>query len=397
MEIKDKKPSICYLRGSYLNPFEAQYLYPLLDTFDITVAHPKSYRYNVGSISMPRISFPCLDYLNGIIPRKIFGKKLPNPLKFLGFEEILFGVNKGLKKFDLIHLPEQSFYFSWQVVKNKKKGGYKIISTQDEINPYWYRNKLSLKKRTCLVRNETDLFISRSNHAKYTLICEGVSPEKIHVIGHGVDTKRFYPGERDKNICKSLGISDNRFIVLFVGNLIWTKGIFTLVDAVKLLLQDQKVKDIDPLFVIVGEGNERNQLIKKIKSYQLDRYFHLTGPQPYEKLPEIHRLADIFVLPSISTRYIQEQFGIVLIESMATGKPVISTYCGAIDEVVGDAGMLIPPNDYLRLYESLYNLMFNSSLREQLSRKGIERVHNNFTYKIIASKIASVYEEVLEK
>jgi len=68
------------------------------------------------------------------------------------------------------------------------------------------------------------------------------------------------------------------------------------------------------------------------------------------------------VLPGISTRYILEQFGIVLIEAMASGTPVISTHCGAIDEVVGDAGLLVQPNDYFCLYEQMKNVILDKSL-----------------------------------
>ena len=102
-------------------------------------------------------------------------------------------------------------------------------------------------------------------------------------------------------------------------------------------------------------------------------------------------------LPSISTRFILEQFGIVLIESMATGKPVISTYCGAIDEVVDDAGFLVQANDYFRLYHALLDLSKNESLRNELGERGLARVRDRFSRDLISSKIASVYQEVLEQ
>jgi glycosyltransferase involved in cell wall biosynthesis len=121
------------------------------------------------------------------------------------------------------------------------------------------------------------------------------------------------------------------------------------------------------------------------------------GWQPYDQLPDIHRLADIFILPSISTRYILEQFGIALIESMATGKPIISTHCGAIDEVVGDAGILVQPNDYFRLYYALLKLCLNKDLRSDLGNRGFKRVHKRFNQHKIPSEIASAYKEVLEK
>ena len=390
------KPKVFYLRGSYLNPFEEQYLMPLQENFEIVMAHPRSHRYNLSSITMPRVAIPCLDYFNGLIPRNIGGKTLPNPFKYFGYEEILWGLEQYTAGFDIIHVPEQSFYFTWQVAQGKRKQGYKMITVQDEVNPFWYLHKPSITQRTAFVREQTDLFIARSQRAKTALICEGINPDRIRVIGHGVDVTRFSPGSRNEQLCKQLGIETNRFIILFVGRLFWTKGIYALSDAAKLLLREPEIQKLDPLFLIVGDGDERAEFEDRVKRLGVERSFKFVGWQPYNLLPEVHRLADIFVLPSISTRYILEQFGIVLIESMASAKPVISTHCGAIDEVVGDAGLLVQPNDYYQLYRGLRRLCLDADLRVELGERGLERVKEKFTFQVISAAIASAYQEVLE-
>ncbi len=391
------RPRVCYLRGSYLNPFEAQYLVLLLDEFDLVIAHSRSHRYNLSDIPIELIELPCLDYLNGIIPRQFMGRTIPNPLKYLGFEEVLFKLDKIASSFDLIHLPEQSFYFTWQIAKRKKGNRFKMVAMQDEVNPFWYADKGALAGRAGLVRREVDLFIARSERARCALISEGVDEERVRVIGHGVDTDRFKPGERDKKLCREIGIEPDRFIILFVGRLFWTKGIFALADAAKLLLRDPEVRRLDPVFLLVGEGDERSGLEKRLEVLGISPFFKIIGNQPYGRLPMIHRLCDIFVLPSISTRYVLEQFGIVIIESMATGKPVVSTHCGAIDEVVGDAGILVQPNDSYRLYKALLKLCLNADLRSELGESGLARVRERFTHKRVASSIASAYRDVLEK
>jgi glycosyltransferase involved in cell wall biosynthesis len=390
-----KLPKVLYLRGSYLNPFEEQYILPLKENFEIVMAHPRSHRYGLDSIQTQRTVIPCLDYLNGFIPRSFGGKLLPNPLKYLGFEEVLLGLEKYTADYDIVHVPEQSFYFTWQVAKGKTKQSYKMITVQDEVNPFWFLRRRAIARRAAYVRENTDLFIARSQRAKAALICEGVEPEKIRVIGHGVDVNRFKPGPRSESLCEQLGIDSDRFVILFVGRLFWTKGIYALADAAKLLLMDAEVKKLEPLFLIVGDGNERVEIEDRIQRLGVQDSFKFVGWQAYGLLPEIHRLADIFVLPSISTRYILEQFGIVLIESMASGKPVISTYCGAIDEVVGDAGILVQPNDYFQLYDALKRLCVNRELRENLAEQGRLRVEKMFTYRVISSAIADAYETVL--
>ena len=368
---------------------------PLLDEFDFVVAHPKSHRYDLKDITIPRFELPCLDYLNGMIPRSMAGRTIPNPLKYFGYEEVLFALDRLTADFDLIHVPDQSFYFTWQVAKGKRKIGYKMITMQEEVNPFWYLHKRAIANRAAFVRHETDMFSARSERAKMALICEGVDPDRIRVIGHGVDMTRFHPGPRNNELCASLGVDPDRFVILFVGRLVWTKGIYALADAAKVLLSHPQIKKLDPLFLIVGHGNELASFKNRLKRSGIDRSFMIVGNQSYDRLPEFHRLADIFVLPSISTRYVIEQFGIVLIESMASGKPVISTHCGAIDELVGNAGILVQPNDYYRLYEALLKLCQDDDLRMQLGGAGLARVKERFTHQEISSMIASAYRKVL--
>ena len=117
--------------------------------------------------------------------------------------------------------------------------------------------------------------------------------------------------------------------------------------------------------------------------------------QPYSRLPDVHRLADVFVLPSISTRTVQEQFGIALIEAMATAKPVLTTHAGAIDEVIGDAGLVVQANDYYRLAEGLRTLALDADLRARLGQRGFERVQRHFTRELIGEQVASAYRHVL--
>jgi len=378
-----------------LNPFEAQYLEPLTSRFDITAAYARSHRYDVESIPFEKIAVPCLDYLNGLIPRQVRGYHIPNILKMLGYDEFLLSRLSFAANFDIIHAPEQAFFSTFQLAKGKSKYKYKFIVVQDEVNPYWYSHKPAVRKRVEFVREKADLFIARSRRAEAALVCEGVDRKKIRVIGHGVDTDRFNPGPRDGELRQQLGISPDRFVILFVGNIVWTKGIFTIANAAKLLLLDEEIKTLDPLFVIVGQGDDLNAVRRQITRLNVDRNFLFAGHQAYSKLPEIHRLADIFVLPSISTRFVLEQFGIVLIESMATGKPVVSTHCGAIDEIVGDAGLLVQPNDYVRLAEALSNLCKDALLRETLAARAIDRVHSKFSAIVVSQRIEAVYREVL--
>ena len=91
----------------------------------------------------------------------------------------------------------------------------------------------------------------------------------------------------------------------------------------------------------------------------------------------------------------KEQFGMVLIEAMACGKPVISTISGSIPEVVGDAGLLIPSGDFFELAETIYKLMLDNNLRDGLGKKGRERTEMLYDANKNSSRFKNVIEERL--
>lgn len=389
------KPRVAYVRGSYLNPFETQYLEPLQDRFDITAVYPRSHRFDVRGLKMPRVELPCLDYINGLIPRRLGGLAIPNPQKSFGYDEHLFGLDKVLPGLDIVHAAEQTFYCSYQIAQRKRRYGYKLICLQAEVNPFWAEGHGRALERAAFVRANADLFIARSERARSALLCEGVEEARIRVIGHGIDTQKFAPGPRSPELSQRFGISPDHLVILLVGRLVWEKGLFSLADAAGLLLQDEAFRKLNPVFVYAGDGPERGGLERRLRRLGIASSFRLIGSQPYSRLPDIHRLADIFVLPSISTRTVQEQFGIALIEAMATAKPVLTTYCGAIDEVIGDAGIIVQANDYYRLAEGLRTLARDAHLRVRLGQRGLERVHKHFTRELIGEQVASAYRHVL--
>jgi len=389
------RPRVAYVRGSYLNPFETQYLEPLQDRFDITAVYPRSHRFDVRGLRMPRIELPCLDYLNGFVPRRLGGLAIPNPQKSFGYDEHLFGLDKVLPGLDIVHAAEQTFYCSYQVARRKKRYGYKLICLQAEVNPFWAEGHGRVLERSAFVRTNTDLFIARSQRARSALLAEGVDDARIRVIGHGIDTDRFAPGPRSPELSRRFGIGANDLVILLVGRMVWEKGLFSLADAAGLLMRDEAFRKLKPVFVYAGDGPERGPLERRLRRLGIESSFRLIGSQPYSRLPDIHRLADIFVLPSISTRTVQEQFGIALIEAMATARPVLTTHAGAIDEVIGDAGLVVQPNDYYRLAEGLRTLAFDAELRARLAQRGFERVQQLYTRELIGEQVASAYRHVL--
>lgn len=389
------RPRVAFLRGSYLNAFESQYLELLLDEYDVTAIHAGYRRFEVEAVGLPRRRVRCLDYLDGLVPREPFGLRLPNPLKRFGFEEVMIGLRAALADFDVVHTAEPSFFFSWQAAKLRGELGFGLVTTQCEVVPHWHQGRRGLARRAAFVRERTEVFHARSERARQALVTEGVSPERVRVVGHGVDLGRFRPGDRDAEVARRAGVENGAFVVLFVGRLVWTKGIFALADAAALLLRDPSFRALRPVFVLVGSGPERARLERRLELLGLADHFRLLGGRPYAEMPELHRLADLFVLPSIPSRTILEQFGIALVEAMATGTPVIGTHCGAIDEVVGEAGVLVQPNDALRLAEAIKALALDDDRSARLGRAGLDRARSRFSREEIARGLSAVYRAAL--
>ena len=127
----------------------------------------------------------------------------------------------------------------------------------------------------------------------------------------------------------------------------------------------------------------------------LASFVTFSGRISYTDMPAIHRLADIFVLPSIPTPIWEEQFGMVLVESMASGKAVVSTQSGSIPEVVGDAGVLVPPGDPGALAQELGRLLCDEAWRNELGHRARQRVVSTYAHDIVAERIADAYRSVL--
>jgi len=117
---------------------------------------------------------------------------------------------------------------------------------------------------------------------------------------------------------------------------------------------------------------------------------------PYNRIHEIHAISDITVLPSIPTKNWMEQFGYILIEAMACGKPIVASRSGAIPEIVinNETGFLVEPGNINELAEKISLLISDNKLREKMGYKGRARVEKKFSYEVIIPKIKELYYSI---
>jgi glycosyltransferase involved in cell wall biosynthesis len=227
--------------------------------------------------------------------------------------------------------------------------------------------------------SNSNLVIAPSEFSKKTL-CEafGLLEERIKVVPHGVDVSRFAPTEKD-----SKGIS-----LLFVGELEERKGIRYLIEAFGSIINIHE--DIE--LILVGKGTQELELKQLTRKLNLEKHIKFAGYVDgwSNEITDYYNSADIFVFPSL-----KEGFGMVLVEAMACGLPVISTNTSAIPEVVGDAGILVEPRNPRVLADAIIRLIEDIGLRKRLGKKGRRRVVEEFTWDIVTDKILGIYEEVI--
>ncbi len=369
---------IAIVRGPSLNPWEMQNYLPLSKKHRLLLIGSKRGEYKVKSeVRIERLT--CLGEVFSFLPG---GIKLLYCL--FGDPQMILGLEKAISGFDIVHTAEIANYYSFQAIRARQKGQIgKVIVTCWENIAFNRERHPAQKRLKEKVRKGADHFLAVTQGAKKVLIEEGVEEERISVIPMGVDWPHSAKASR--------GEARGRLRILFVGRLEEEKGIWEALEAFKLL----KGAGNDLQLVIVGQGSQEEKIINWLDDNQLGRWVQLKGAVEYEKIWREYRQADIFVLASKPTPTWQEQFGMVLVEAMASGLPIVATKSGAIPEVVGEAGILVEPGNSRKLADAIGRLLKDEKTRRNLGSRGLERAKARYGCRKTAKKIERLYQKIL--
>lgn len=231
-----------------------------------------------------------------------------------------------------------------------------------------------------------DKIIAVSTSLKDELIKLGVRSEKIEVIHNGVDVSRFYPMDKN-NLLEQLKLAKDMQRIIYVGGIIWSKGLKYLLEAFRIVKQRRERVELLMLGGVTGtywekEAAEIKNLTKELGINESVRFL---GKMPNEKIPQWMNLSDVLILPSLS-----EGFGVVLVEALSCGIPVISTRCGGPQDIVNDdVGNLVDPKDSEGLAEAIIYVLENRA--KYSSTRLRDYVVKNFNYSVISEKITNLY------
>lgn len=239
------------------------------------------------------------------------------------------------------------------------------------------------------IARRADAIVTASDHERGLLErYYGASPERMHTIPCGVDVELFRPLDPEASR-RELGLDPSRPVLLWVGRLEKLKGVDILIGALAQL--DER----DFTLLIVGgderAGELRAELEAQAREAGIAENVRFTGAVAHDELPVYYSAADVCVVPSY-----YESFGLVAVEAMACGTPVVASRVGGLVSTVTDGvnGYLIPWRCPEPFAERLEVLLHNPELRANFSRSARRSVER-FRWRSVALQVATVYDSVL--
>ena len=250
--------------------------------------------------------------------------------------------------------------------------------------------KSAVLTRICsfIIRNSDAVTVNSSYTRQQLLSIIPESEGKIHVIPMGVDLEAFSPNlplPLKKSVPSGHGI-------LNVGRLIALKGTQYLIKAMPHVIH----KYPDAVLVIIGSGPQEDHLTRMVRELSLDEHVRFMGNIPHNELHPYYQAADVFVLPSILFNGTTEGLGVVLLEAMAAGCPVIGSNVGGIPDIIidGETGFLVPEQRPDILAEKIVKIFSDTDIKEKFRRFGLMRVQEKFSWDVISEQFTSVYAQV---
>ncbi len=316
-----------------------------------------------------------------------------------GFIPQLFGY---LKDFDVIHLHYPFFGGAeavWLYKFLHPRAKLLVTYHQDSVIDKGWRkyifafyNKfflpLLIKSADTVTCSSLD-YIKNSNLTKYYFL----EPDKFVDLPLGIDLEFWQPQTKNLARLDEFGFKASDKIILFVGAMSTTHG-FKGVDV--LLKAGVKLKAVGADFkmLLVGNGNLVEDLRQQIKELGLEEVVKIKSNASNVALRDYYNLAYTAVLPSINK---SEVFGLVLVEAMACGAPVVASNLPGVRTVVaeGEGGLLVEPNDSDDLADKLQWLLNNETTAKDFGSSNLQRVQNKYDIKVIAGQLKMLYRQVL--
>jgi glycosyltransferase involved in cell wall biosynthesis len=291
------------------------------------------------------------------------------------------GLGAAIRKFqpEIVHIDEEPYNLSaWQALWHARRAGAKSLFFSWQNIRREYPPPFSWGERWML--KHVDYALAGTESAAEVWRAKGYAGRIAVIAQFGVDPDLFQPsGAR----------VDRPFTIGCVARLVPEKGLIVLLQAAARLGGEWRLR-------IVGGGPLREHLEALAGELGIGERVSFLNQIPSTEMPGQYREMDALAVPSLTTPTWKEQFGPrATVEAMASGVPVVGSDSGAIPNVIGDAGLVVPEGDVDALAGALYLLSVNPDMREDLGQRGRARVLEHYTQAGIAEATVRVYREMM--
>jgi glycosyltransferase involved in cell wall biosynthesis len=331
------RPRVVLLRGHNANVWDARPWEALADAYDVELLVTGSNLHETAGSEVRTVAVRT--------PRDALPSGRAAGAAAYAIGERYLGLEARLQGATIVHAAELGTWFSAQAAHLKARLGFRFVVTVWETLPWretyrWPRERAYRRA----VLPAADLFLAATRRAREGLLLEGAPAERIEVAEPGADLGRF---------TAATAPADGH-VVLSAGRLVWEKGHQDVLRALAALrggLVGEPRGDVRGL--VVGSGPEEAKLKRYAGELRLADAVEFRSTVPYDQMPSLYAGASALALASLPVRGWEEQFGMVLAEAMASGLPIVACSTGAIPEVLGGQGTLVPAGDWMGIARAL--------------------------------------------
>lgn len=324
------------------------------------------------------------DVINGVSVRRSgsIGTYFSMPVSL----PFLFHFKKMSKTADIVHVHLPFPLGDLACLLSGYKGKV-VISWHSDIVKQ--KKLLTLYKpvMNAFLRRADCIFVATEGHITGSAYLKPYS-EKCRIVPYGIDTDIYEKAEKYPFLTDKLSDKKNKKL-MFTGRLVYYKGIDVLIRALK--------HTSDCELFIAGDGVLHDELVKEVKNRGIEDRVHFMGVLSDADLKAAFSDCDLFILPSVEN---SEAFGIVQMEAMTYGKPVINTSLPTGVPYVspdGVSGITVPPRDENALAEAINRLVHDDELRCRYGRNAYDLVREKYDMNRVMEKISDIYEELAGK
>lgn len=281
------------------------------------------------------------------------------------------------------HFPYPFGDFAWMISRNKKPY---VITYHSDIIRQRILGKIYRPLMTMFLDGAAKILVTSSQIAESSSTLREYR-KKIEVVPLGIDPIPFVNTENAQQLATQIRSNyGNRPLILFIGRLVYYKGVDILIKAVEKL---------DATLLIIGDGPLEQNLRLLARDLRIETKVHFISSVSDKLLPAYYHACDVFTLPSVENT---EAYGLVQLEAHACGKPVVSTNLRTGVPFVNEhnvTGLVVPPSNVEALSKALQELLENTQLRLKLGANAKSRLNLRFTSKIMAEHIIKIYKSVI--